>query len=181
MKATLVAGLRLFRKWHKYTGIVLAVFIFISAFTGLLLAWKKEWSLIQPPTTKGQSSELKDWLPLHQLDSIAKIALLQKLPDQPIFATKRIDVRPEKGIVKFIFGSKNMEVQIDGFTGDVYSVARRHSDWIEQLHDGSIISDNFKLLSMTLLSFGLFLLIGSGIWLWRGPIIIRKNRKNSPN
>jgi len=59
----------------------------------------------------------------------------------------------------------------------VLSVARRHSDWIEQLHDGSIISDLFKLISMNFLGIGLLIMILSGLWLWYGPKKFRKMKR----
>jgi len=62
----------------------------------------------------------------------------------------------------------------------VLSIDKRYSDWIESLHDGSIISDGFKLVSMNFLGMGLLFLIFTGLWLWYGPrrIRIKKRVKN---
>ena len=82
-----------------------------------------------------------------------------------------------KGIAKVLFKEGNWEVQIDGTSGEVKSIAKRYSDWIESLHDGSIISDTFKLISMNVLGIGVLILMCSGIWLWYGPKIVREMRK----
>ena len=71
-------------------------------------------------------------------------------------------------------------MQVDGKSGEVLSIDKRYSDWIESLHDGSIISDGFKLVSMNFLGMGLLFLIFTGLWLWYGPrrIRIKKRVKN---
>ncbi|MEO1513585.1 MAG: PepSY-associated TM helix domain-containing protein [Bacteroidota bacterium] len=163
---------------HRLTSITIAVLVLISALTGILLAFKKDVALIQPPTTKGQSTELQEWKPLHELAQLAKDALSEAHPSERDNAVDKIDARPSKGIVKVIFDERQWEVQLDAATGQVQSVARRHSDWIESLHDGSIVSDAFKLLSMNVLGWGLLLLVFSGLWVWYGPRKMREMKKN---
>jgi uncharacterized iron-regulated membrane protein len=171
-------NLRKFRKVHKFLGGSLAIILVISALTGILLSLKKEVSLIQPPTSKGISKKLDTWLPLYKMDSIARVALYTAYPEQNQNPVDRLDIRPSKGVVKVLFDKGYWEVQVDGTNGEVKSIARRHSDWIEALHDGSIISELFKLISMNVLGFGLLFLIGSGLWLWYGPKRIRTLKKN---
>ncbi|MBO6762019.1 MAG: DNA mismatch repair protein, partial [Roseivirga sp.] len=84
-----------------------------------------------------------------------------------------IEYRPTKGIAKVIFDTGSWEVQVDASSLEVLSVAKRHSDWIETIHDGSIISDAFKLVSMNILGLGLVFLTVTGLWLWYGPKRIR--------
>jgi uncharacterized iron-regulated membrane protein len=86
----------------------------------------------------------------------------------------RFDVRPDKGIVKVLFKHGYWEVQVDGASGKVLSMAQRHSDWVEHLHDGSIFSDFFKLLYTNILGIGLLLLSCSGVYMWLTPKIIRR-------
>ncbi len=173
-----IQNLRKSRKLHKLLGTSLSAFLIISAVTGILLSLKKDVDIIQPPTTKGISKDLSTWLPLEQIDSIAKVAFYTAHPDQDQNPIDRFDVRPSKGIVKVLFDKGYWEVQIDGTNGEIKSIARRHSDWIESLHDGSIISDLFKLISMNLLGFGLLFLILTGLWLWYGPKRFRFLKKN---
>ena len=160
-------------------GLTLASLLIISAITGALLGLKKDVDLIQPPTQKGISKDLSEWKPLHEISNLAENALHQAHPDQKENTINRLDVRPSKGVVKVLFKKGYWEVQIDGKSGEIKSIAKRHSDWIEAIHDGSIISDFFKLISMNFLGIGLLLLIGTGIWLWLGPRKVRKAKKNS--
>lgn len=174
---TYILSLRKFRVFHRWMGTTLALFLSISALTGVLLSLKKDVALIQPPTQKGQSEGLADWKPLEELSLLAQQALYTAQPDQLGNPINRLDVRPQKGMVKVLFENSYWEVQLDGQTGSTLSIAKRHSDWIEALHDGSIISDPFKLVSMNVLGWGLLFLIFTGIWLWYGPKLLRRWRK----
>ncbi len=167
---------RFWRKIHHYLGLILAVLLFISALTGIILAWKKDVDIIQPPTQKGAGKSLDEWMPLAQLESISNAHVATHLEEQ--ITLDRIDVRPDKGIAKVLYQPGYWEVQIDGKSGEVLSLEKRYSDLVEQIHDGSIISDLFKLVSMNLLGFGLVVMIFTGVWLWYGPWKIRKIKRN---
>lgn len=176
IRERIVKALRKFRVLHRWFGICLAAFLLISAATGILLSLKKNFDILQPATQKGQSKELSTWKSLEELQAAAYQAALAENPaTQNVIA--RMDVRPDKGVVKVIFEEDNLEIQLDGTTSEVLSVASRWSDWIESLHDGSIISDLFKLVSMNVLGWGLIFMIISGFLLWYGPKRIRKLRK----
>lgn len=168
---------RNFRVYHRYLGLILGVLVLISSITGLLLGWKKDIDLLQPPTQKGASTDLKQWLPLSKMATLATAGLdsATSIKDNPI---DRIEARLDKGIVKVIFLEGSWEVQLDSTTGKVLSVARRHSDWIEKIHDGSIVSDLFKLISMNVLGLGLLFISVTGFFLWFYPKKIRR-LKNS--
>jgi uncharacterized iron-regulated membrane protein len=174
---SLADRLRNFRVYHRYLGLFLGVFIFISSVTGILLGWKKDVDLLQPPTQKGATTDLQQWLPIAELSSrsLAGLDSAEAISDNPI---DRIEARLDKGIVKTIFKEGSWEVQLDASTGQVLSVARRHSDWIEKIHDGSIISDLFKLISMNVLGFGLLILSLTGFFLWFYPKKIRKIKRD---
>lgn len=174
-----IKSLRKFRIWHRYIGLAIAILLFISAITGILLALKKEVDVLQPPTKKGVSKTLETWKPLSELAEIAATEFYQAYPEQAGNEVDRMDVRPSKGIVKVLFDKGYWEVQIDGTNGEIKSIERRHSDWIEQLHDGSIISDWFKLGSMNFLGIGSILMILSGLWLYYGPKQYRKLKLKS--
>ena len=179
----IIKGLRLFRIFHRYLGVTLAALLLISALTGILLSLKKDIDIIQPPTQKGTKAQLADWKPLQDLSQIAQDALISQYPEQIANSVDRLDVRPSKGIVKVLFEKGYWEVQVDGTSGEVLSIAKRHSDWIEALHDGSIISDLFKLISMNFLGFGVICLLLTGLWLWYGPKRLRrlKRRRTKTN
>lgn len=164
-----ILSLRKFRNWHRLLGLTLSFFLIVSAITGILLALKKDVDILQPPSQKGISKSLDTWKSVAELSELATVALHKAQPTQKDNSVDRLDVRPSKGTAKVLFKEGNWEVQIDGTTGEVKSVAKRYSDWIESLHDGSIISDIFKLISMNLLGFGVLFMVGSGLWLWYGP------------
>jgi len=174
---SIVNSLRQFRVVHRWLGLTLALLLIISSITGILLALKKDINIIQPPTQKGVSKNLTDWKPISEISTLAETAFHQAHPDQKENRVDKLDVRPSKGIVKVLFKKGYWEVQIDGVSGEVKSIAKRHSDWIEHLHDGSIISDGFKLFSMNFLGIGLLILIATGTWLWYGPKRVREKRK----
>lgn len=176
-----IKRLRRYRRYHRILGISLAVLLLISATTGILLALKKNVALIQPPTQKGISKQLDNWKPVAELASLAQKAFYTQFPEQEGNPIDRIDVRPAKGIAKVLFEKGWWEVQIDGTSGKILSIAKRHSDWIEALHDGSIISDSFKLVSMNFIGWGVLIMIFTGLWLWYGPKRIRQlKKKNKP-
>ena len=133
--------------------------------------------IIQPPTQKGISKNVEDWKSIAELSSIAETAFHEAHPDQKENSIDRLDVRPSKGIVKVLFEDGNWEVQVDGKSGEVKSIAKRYSDWIESLHDGSIVSDLFKLISMNFLGIGLLFLVATGVWLWYGPKRLRRKKR----
>lgn len=168
------------------TGAFLFVFFFIVAATGLFLGWKKHsGGIILAKSYKGRSTNPKDWLPIHQLQENAiKIAREQISPDiSP--EIDRIDVRPDKGMVKFIFVQDYWGLQIDCTTGELLHLERRRADFIENLHDGSILdvligtSDGqIKLAYTTVMGTALLMFTVTGFWLWYGPKQFRShNRK----
>lgn len=164
-------SLRGYRKIHRYLGLTISILLVISAITGILLAWKKDVELLQPPTQKGKQTAYNQYQSVEALAEVSVLAVDSLgLNGSNI---DRIEYRPTKGIAKVIFDTGSWEVQVDATNLAVLSVAKRHSDWIESIHDGSIISDFFKLISMNFLGIGLLLLIGTGLWLWWGPKRIR--------
>ncbi len=168
----IVKRLRQFRWLHKVVGVGLAFFVLVTSVTGILLGWKKDVAVLQPITQVGKSKNMEEWI---SLDAIARAAVIAT--DSATGTTNaidRMDVRPDKGIVKVLFTEGYWEAQVDGKTGIVFSVARRHADWIEHVHDGSILNDFVKLIYTNILGIGLMVLAVSGLWLWFGPKIIRK-------
>lgn len=175
-------AIRLFRKIHRSSGLVLMVFILNIAITGILLGWKKDSKgLFLPRTQKGISSNIADWQPLDSLTKAAIFALHQQISPDLSAEIDRIDARPEQGTVKFVFKSHYWGVQLDGATAAVLQIKKRRSDFLEQLHDGSLLdhyfeleTDIFKLFFTTLMGLALILFTVTGFWLWYGPKQIRK-------
>jgi uncharacterized iron-regulated membrane protein len=170
---SLVVLLRRFRTIHKYVGIALALFFLLIATTGVLLGWKKNVETLQPKTYSGVSTDYAGWKSFKEVGDAAILAMDTVVENPTI---DRMDVRFDKGIAKVLFTEGYWEAQVDCTSGEVFAVAQRHSDWIEHLHDGSLISDGFKLLYTNLLGIGLFTLALSGLWLWYGPKVIRASK-----
>lgn len=176
--------LRVFRKIHRVAGVSLFLFLFCIGVTGLLLGWKKNsGGLILADTSKGISSDLNTWLPMHQLAENAIKYVNDSIPENLATKIDRIDVRPDKGIVKITFKDHYVGVQLDGRTGFVLKKENRNADLIEQIHDGSWVdrlfglnSGVFKLFYTTVSGLGLLIFCITGFWLWYGPKMFRKQQ-----
>ena len=173
--------LRTFRKVHRVTGATLFVFFFVVSISGLLLGWKKNSNdILLSKTYKGTSSELKKWLPLDSLYLNAKQYFEQHISKELPSEVDRIDIRKEDGTAKFIF--KNYYgIQVDGAKGNLLHIERRRSDFIEGIHDGSVLDVYFntkgnpiKLIYTTIMGLALLLFTITGFWLWLGPKRMRR-------
>ena len=175
--------LRIFRKIHRITGASLFLFFFFIATTGLLLGWKKHSAgIILSKSYQGSSIELKDWLPIDSLNSMANYYLLEKISPELSTEIDRIDIRKDKGMVKFIYSEHLWGLQLDGATGKLLHVDRRYSDLIENIHDGSILdkylgtsNNQIKVFYTTIMGVALLVFTITGFWLWYGPKRMRRN------
>jgi len=174
--------LRIFRKVHRMTGASLFAFFFIVSITGLLLGWKKNTGgFLLAPTIEGSSTDLKEWLPMDSLHSIACRVLHDSVSADLSLDLDRIDIRKEKGVVKFVFTEHYWGIQLDGATGKLLQIERRRSDFVENIHDGSIL-DNYlgtngiiKLIYTTVMGIALLIFTITGFWLWYGPKRMRRS------
>ena len=144
--------------------------------SGLLLGWKKHsGELLQAKTYQGSSSKLEEWLSIDSLNTIATKTLHDSISPTLSFELDRMDIRKEKGVVKFVYKDHYWGIQLDGVTGRVLSISSRRSDFIERLHDGSILdgylgtNDIIKLLYSTIMGLALATFTVTGFWLWYGP------------
>ncbi len=172
-------SLKITRKIHRITAGYLFILFIVLAISGLTLGWKKNSNgLILPKTQVGSSTDLTEWKTLDQLQIIAFSELKKYKPEITDFKLNRIDARPDKGIVKFIFKDHFWEVQLDGKTGEMLSLRFRNSDLMEEFHDGSILDRIFgteqevlKLIYVSTMGIALLLFTITGIWLWFVPKI----------
>lgn len=178
--------LRAFRKIHRTMGIFLfAVFLFVSV-SGLLLGWKKNsGGLILPKSFEGTSEDLADWISVDSLHKNACRILLDSISPDLSTELERIDIRPDKGMVKFVFVDNYIGIQLDGATGNLLHIETRRSDFIENIHDGSILdylfktkNEQMKLVYTSITGLALFSFTVTGFWLWYGPKRMRRKSSN---
>ena len=139
--------------------------------TGLLLQLKKQVSWIQPTEQRGSGTEPT----LALADILATTSRVLEAEVRSWSDVKRIDVRPDRGLVK-VTSASDWEVQIDAATGAVLHSARRRSDLIESLHDGSFFGSGVKLgvfLPVATVMFGMWL---TGIYLFVLPFLVKRRR-----
>ncbi|MBL0328085.1 MAG: PepSY domain-containing protein [Bacteroidetes bacterium] len=178
--------LRIFRKIHRTTGALLFVFFFFVSVTGLLLGWKKNsGGMILPKSYQGTSTDLKDWLPIDSLHKNACRILNDSVSPDLSLELERIDIRKDKGMVKFVFVDHFMGIQLDGANGKLLHIEKRRSDFIENIHDGSILDyyfktskEQIKLVYTSIMGLALLTFTITGFWLWYGPIRMRKSKNN---
>jgi hypothetical protein len=165
----------------------LFVFFFVVSVTGLLLGWKKHTGgLILAKTHAGVSTDQKNWLPVHVLHEKAVDAASTQVSPKISSEVERIDIRPDKGIAKFIFAGNYWGVQLDMTTGEVLHFERRDSDFIENLHDGSYFDKFFgtnyeqiKLVYTSVIGLALLMFTITGFWLWYGPKQFRASHRQA--
>lgn len=168
--------LRTFRKVHRTTGAILFLFFFLVSVTGLLLGWKKNsFGLILPKSYQGKSTNPQDWLPVSVLQDKANSIAREQFSGDFSLEIERIDFRPDKGMVKFVYVQDYRGIQIDCTTGELLHLEIRRADFIENVHDGSVLDfifgtgGIFKLIYTSIMGFALLTFTITGFWLWFGP------------
>lgn len=181
------AILRITRKIHRTTGALLFAFFFITAVTGLLLGWKKHTGgVILPKSYQGKSTNPQDWLPTSVLLQNAEKVVREQISPALSLELERIDYRPDKGMVKFVFIEGYWGVQLDCTTGELLHIERRRSDFIENIHDGSVMDyvlgttgEQIKLAYTSIMGTALLIFTVSGFWLWIGPKRFRQKDRQA--
>ena len=88
----------------------------------------------------------------------------------------RVEMRPSRGLVKVVAENRT-EIQIDATTGDILQVARRRSDLIESIHDGSWFHPLVKTWVFVPASLALLGMLLTGIYLFFVPIAAKRRRR----
>jgi uncharacterized iron-regulated membrane protein len=147
--------------------------VFVIAGTGTVLALKKDFAALQPPTQEGSApGELRR--PVGDL--VAAVATLPAHRATRWQDVDRIDIRPSDGVAKVILHSRT-EIQVDLATGRPLQTGYRTSDWLETVHDFSI----FGAWAKYVFSFGSGLLIlcmaASGVYLFLLPLLVKRRKR----
>jgi hypothetical protein len=184
-KAKQASIIRFFRKIHRITASLLFVFFFLMASTGILLGLKKHsGGVILSRSYSGSTSDLKNWLPIDSLHTNACKFFTDSVSATLPIEIDRIEIHKSKGMVKFIFAKEFWAVQLDGATGELLHIERRRADFIERMHDGSILdyylgtsNGQAKVIYTAIMGMSLLLFTITGFWLWYGPKRIRRKKQ----
>ena len=163
------------RTIHKWASIIVLLPLLMTIVTGGLLLVKKEFSILQPATMKG--SEQYPSIPFNEVLTIAQSIEQAKITSW--HDINRLDVRPSKGIIKIRSEHDSIEIQIDAVTGEVLHVAKRNSDLIESIHDGTFFEKNANLwlmLPVVVISIAISI---TGFILFLQPYFTRRKRNKN--
>ena len=164
---------RINRSTHRWASIAIAIPLLVIVVTGILLLLKKEVEYLQPASAKGAYRQPS--ISFEQVLAIAKTVKQAEIDSWQ--AIDRLDVRPNKGIIK-IRAKSHWEIQIDATTGEILKTAFRRSDIIEQLHDASYWQDKANLWFTLPIAVVLLLIAITGIVLFFLPYYRRyQNQK----
>ena len=159
------------RTIHKWASIIIAMPLLIVFLSGILLLVKKEFSFIQPPTARSENTA-----PNLSFDKVLSIAQSINIAEIESWEDiDRLDVRPNKGLIK-IRSHNSIEIQIDSSNGQVLHVAKRRSDLIESIHDGTFFHKYANLWLMLPSAIAALAVLVTGVILFITPYI-RKKRK----
>ena len=169
--------IRTARRIHRLTASFLSVALLIVAVTGILLGWKKNSNgYLHPDSYQGTTTDMAAWLPLDSLRAIAVIRMHETAGEGLSEELDRIDIRPDYGMVKFVFAHHYHGIQLDAATGELLHRERRRSDVIEDIHDMSLVDklmgfdgEIFKLIYTSFVGLSLILFTITGIWLRYAP------------
>lgn len=179
---TLAQRVRWYRKIHRLSGFYLFVLLLIVAITGILLGWKKNsFGIISADNHVGTTVSTEKWLSVFELNEIANQQL--KLHTNHAISTEldRIDIRPDKGQIKFIYKNNYYAIQLDGANGNLLLFEYRLADLMENIHDGSILdkifqtnNNFFKLIFTSITGLAIVIFSFTGFWLYYGPKKLKK-------
>lgn len=164
------------RAIHHWGAIVVALPLGVTCVAGLLLMLKKDVAWIQPPAQVGSAPHVVPAISIPEL-----FAAAASVPEAHIRTwadVARMDLQPGKGTVKVVSTSR-VEVQIDTATANVLSVARRRSDLIESLHDGSFFASWTKHYLFLPSGMVLFVLWLTGLYMFFTTRLLRWRKSRS--
>lgn len=122
-------NLQVYKKIHLFFALTFAVPIFIIFSSGLILLIKSFVPNIQPPIVETMDIPGKPRLSLDEIKQDPTI-------DQIIY-------RPSKNTISIRY-KNDMEKQIHAQTGEVLNYAKRHTNWIIRIHQGTYFAEWVK-------------------------------------
>ncbi len=170
-----MSAARLLRQIHYWISLPLLLTVFVIATTGTLLALKKDFAALQPPTQTGsRPGDLGRPL----ADTVAAVTTLPEHRNVTWQNVERIDVRPADGIAKVILHDRT-EVQVDLATGKPLQTGYRTSDLLETIHDFSILGAWAKYVFSFGTGIAILAMAASGSYLFLLPFLARRRKRRA--
>lgn len=166
---------RTLRLVHYWLTAFTLVTVAVVAITGVLLTLKKDFAVLQAPTAEASAPGLPP-MPLDRL--LAAIAAETGSSALGWRDIDRIDVRPRDGLAKVILNDRT-EYQVDLHTLEVLQTGYRTSDFIESLHDFSVLGDWGKYLLSLPTGIALFVLWGTGAYMFIKPMLVKRRKRRA--
>lgn len=166
---------RTLRLVHYWLTAFTLVTVAMVAITGVLLALKKDFDVLQPPSAEASAPGL----PATPLDRL--LAAVATQPGRSKVGWRdvdRIDVRPRDGLAKLILNDRT-EYQVDLHTLEVLQTGYRTSDFLETLHDFSFLGDWGKYLLSLPTGVALLVLWGTGAYMFIKPLLVKRRKRRA--
>lgn len=164
---------RTLRLIHYWLTAFTLVTVAVVAVTGVMLALKKDFGALQPPTAAASAPGLPG-TPLDALlSAVASHEGMVRLDWRDV---DRIDVRPGDGLAKVILNNRT-EYQVDLHSLDVLQTGYRTSDFLETLHDFSVLGGWGKYLLSVPTGIALLILWGTGAYMFVKPLLVRRRKR----
>lgn len=165
---------RTLRLIHYWLTAFTLVTVAVVAITGVLLSLKKDFDSLQPPSATASAPGLPA-TPLDQLAGAVAVHTGSKLGWTDI---DRIDVRPGDGLAKVILNDRT-EYQVDLHTLEVLQTGYRTSDFLETLHDFSVLGDWGKYVLSLPTGIALLVLWGTGAYMFIKPMLVKRRKRRA--
>ncbi|EAQ96539.2 putative iron-regulated membrane protein [Congregibacter litoralis KT71] len=150
---------------HLWIGVTVSFLVVMISVTGMMLNHKRTFGFM-PETAFKQAEAFAASLPLPTLAQLAEAAVA---PEVAATGIDRMDVRPDKGIIKVRFNdAKISEVTLALNDGTLLLAGLRNDSFLEKLHSGDVFGKRGFLLS-DVAGGALVLLFLSGFWVWLYP------------
>ncbi len=180
---TLPKRLGKLRRLHHKVGAALVYFFAVLGLTGILLGWEIRLgggNASQLPPPRGFTTDLRQWQPLATLVEAARTAVRDSSGGKAPGEVRRLEARPDQGLVLVSFEDSEWGAQVDAGTGKVLGMEKRRFNLVKAIHEGSIVDDLlgtdevFMKFYTTVMGGALLVLAFTGFWLWYGPKKLRR-------
>lgn len=160
------------RALHRWAGLIGSLFLVLIAGTGFLLATKDTLGWVKPRTQHGSTFEHHNEIISvgHAVESAIALGIEEI---RTIHDIERVDYRPDKNVFKVVSHRGYHEVQVDGSTGEVLSIARRWDQLTEDVHDLRFLATWLHEWWLPVVAVVLFMLGVTGTTIFFVPVVRR--------